>query len=339
VSIKDAICAVVAGRGLEAAQMEGAMESILQGQATPAQIAALLVALRMKGETVDELSAAARVMHRHCVPVVVAGSRPLIDTCGTGGDGLHTFNISTAAAIVVAAAGVAVAKHGNRAASSQTGSADVLEALGVAIELSPAHVARCIEQVGIGFMFARLHHPAMKHVGPVRSEIGVRTLFNFLGPLSNPASASHQVIGVSDARLLDTMAQVLGTLGKTRAMVVHGHGGMDEVSLSGPTQVAELRDGNVLRSTIAPEDFGLTTQPNADLRGGDAAHNAALIRALLAGEYGARRDAVVLNAAAALYVAGAAESPLVGAQLAARAIDSGDALRKLDAWVAATKAA
>jgi len=337
--MKAAIAAAVAGQHLDAALVELAMGVILAGQASPGQIGALLVALRMKGETAEELAAAARVMRRHCVRVDLAPKPVLLDTCGTGGDGLGTFNISTAAAIVVAAVGVPVAKHGNRAASSQTGSADVLEALGIVIELAPLQVARCIEQVGIGFMFARSHHPAMRHVAAVRGEIGVRTLFNFLGPLANPAGATHQVIGVSDVRVLETMARVLLLLGSTRAMVVHGHGGLDEIALAGPSRVAQLENGVVKLSVVSPEEFGLTTQPDADLRGGDAAHNAKLIRALLAGEPGPRRDAVVINAAAALYIAGRAGSLRDAAVRAAAAIDAGAAQNTLDAWIAASKAA
>jgi anthranilate phosphoribosyltransferase len=332
--MKDAIASVVAGHDLDAQSMQRAMELILGGGATHAQMAALLVALRMKGESATEIAAAARTMRKHCVRVVPASTPVLVDTCGTGGDGGQTFNISTAAAIVVAAAGVPVAKHGNRAATSRSGSADVLEALGVKIELPAERIARCIDELGIGFMFARAHHPAMRHVGPVRSEIGVRTLFNFLGPLANPAGATHQVIGVSDKRLLQTLAEVLGLLGGRRAWVVHGHGWLDEVALSGPTAVARLDQGQVSLAEISPEDFGVATQPDADLRGGDALDNAALLRRIFAGELGARRDAVVINAAVALHVAGAGQTLQQAAQRAAAAIDTGAAARKLDAWVA-----
>ncbi len=336
--MKDAIATVVAGRHLDAVSMERALEEILTGAASPAQMSALLVGLRMKGETAEEIAAAARVMRRHWVGVELASAGVLVDTCGTGGDGGNTFNISTAAAIVVAAAGVRVAKHGNRAASSRSGSADVLEALGVNIALGPAAISRCIDELGIGFMFARTHHPAMRHVGAVRSEIGVRTLFNFLGPLANPAGATHQVIGVSEPRMLQTMAQVLGLLGGTRALIVHGHGGLDEISLSGPTEVARLQNGQVTLGKITPEDFGVRTQPDADLRGGDASDNAGIISAILAGERGARRDAVVVNAAAALHLAGAAGSLREAALSAGQALDSGAAARKLQAWVALSKA-
>ncbi len=336
--MKTAIATVVAGRELGAEQMHAAMEQILGGGATPAQMAALLVALRIKGESAAEIAEAARCMRAHCVRVEHDELPVLVDTCGTGGDGAHTFNISTAAAIVVAAAGVPVAKHGNRAATSKAGSADVLEALGVRIELPPAQIARCIDEVGIAFMFAKAHHPAMRHVGAVRSEIGVRTLFNFLGPLCNPARATHQVIGVSDLRLLQTLAQVLGMLGGQRAWVVHGHGGLDELSLSGPSAVARLAAGVVTLGEVTPEDFGLVTQPNADLRGGDAAENARLIHAIFGGERGARRDAVVINAAAALHVATPGSSLAEAALRAAAAVDSGAAARKLQAWAAFSNA-
>ncbi|HEY2734664.1 MAG TPA: anthranilate phosphoribosyltransferase, partial [Polyangiales bacterium] len=292
---------------------------------------------RIKGETADEIAVAAAVMRRHCVPVALTKKAVVLDTCGTGGDGSQTFNISTAAALVIAAAGVPVAKHGNRAASSHAGSADVLEVLGVKIELAPLHVARCIEEIGIGFMFARAHHPAMRHVGPVRAELGVRTLFNFLGPLSNPASASHQVIGVPEVRLLDVFARALGRLGSERALIVHGHGGLDEFALSGPSRIAQLADGAVRELVVTPEDFGLTTQPNADLRVRDAQESASVIRAVLNGERGPHRDVVVLNAAAGLYVAGRAAAFDVAARLAAETLDSGAALAKLGAWAAATQ--
>jgi anthranilate phosphoribosyltransferase len=335
--VKAAIAAAVSGEEIAPALMEAAMSSMFSGEATPAQMAAFLIALRIKGETADEIAVAAAVMRRHCVPVALTKKAVVLDTCGTGGDGSQTFNISTAAALVIAAAGVPVAKHGNRAASSHAGSADVLEVLGVKIELAPLHVARCIEEIGIGFMFARAHHPAMRHVGPVRAELGVRTLFNFLGPLSNPASASHQVIGVPEVRLLDVFARALGRLGSERALIVHGHGGLDEFALSGPSRIAQLADGAVRELVVTPEDFGLTTQPNADLRVRDAQESASVIRAVLNGERGPHRDVVVLNAAAGLYVAGRAAAFDVAARLAAETLDSGAALAKLGAWAAATQ--
>lgn len=340
-AMKEAIACAAAGKELDAALMTRAMQAMLGGQATPAQVAALLVSLRMKGESAAELAQATSVMREHCVRVELSPhvrKANVVDTCGTGGDGADTFNISTAAAIVVAAAGVPVAKHGNRAASSQAGSADVLEALGVRIELSAAQVARCVEQAGIGFMFARAHHPAMRHVAAVRSEIGVRTLFNFLGPLANPAGVLHQVIGVSEPRMLEIMADVLARLGAKRAMVVHGHGGLDEIALSGSTRCASLSDGRLTTFSLSPEDFGVSLQPSADLRGGDAAQNASMIRAILAGERGARRDAVVVNAAAALHVAGAGASLRDAAGKASAAIDSGAAAATLERWISASKA-
>jgi anthranilate phosphoribosyltransferase len=336
--IKDAIATAAAGREVPADVMERAFETLLSGEATPAQIAALLVSLRMKGETASEIGAAARVMRRHCVPVTLAKPSVLFDNCGTGGDSSFTFNISTAAAIVIAAAGVSVAKHGNRAASSKTGSADVLEALGVAVELQPPSIARCVEQGGIGFMFARLHHPAMRHVAPVRSEVPVRTLFNFLGPLCNPAGATHQLIGVPEPRLCEMLARVLGELGTTRAWIVCGEGGLDEVALSGPTRVAQLDRGNLSVTEITPADFGLPEHPLESLKVADVAQSAAVIRAIFAGEQGPHRDAVLINAAAGLFVAGQVSSLREGTSAAAEAIDTGAAARKLETWGRLSKA-
>ena len=317
--------------------MEEAVSSMLRGEASLVQMAAFLVALRIKGETPAELAAAAKAMRQHCVPVKLTPKPVVLDTCGTGGDGSNTFNISTAAALVIAACDVPLAKHGNRAATSRAGSADVLEALGVKIELSPLQVARCIESVGIGFMFARTHHPAMKHVAPVRSDLGVRTLFNLLGPLTNPASASHQVVGVPELRLVGLFANALAALGSQRAWVVHGHGGLDELSLAGPTHVAQLDGGSVSEFDVTPEDFGLTRQAAADLCVRDVAHSAELIRTILRGERGACRDVVVLNAAAGLYVAGRAPSFVQAARLAGEALDSGAAMARLSAWVGASQ--
>ena len=335
--MKAAIAALVSGRELDAALVEEAVSSMLRGEASSVQMAAFLVALRIKGETSAELAAAATAMRRHCVPVKLTPKPVVLDTCGTGGDGSNTFNISTAAALVIAACDVPLAKHGNRAATSRAGSADVLEALGVKVELSPLQVARCIESVGIGFMFARTHHPAMKHVAPVRSEIPVRTLFNLLGPLTNPASASHQVVGVPELRLVNLLANALGALGSQRAWVVYGHGGLDELSLAGPSHVAQLDGGSVTEFDVAPEDFGLTRQPEADLCIRDVAHSAELIRNVLRGERGACRDVVVLNAAAGLYVGGRAASFVQAARLAAEALDSGAALARLSAWASASQ--
>jgi anthranilate phosphoribosyltransferase len=331
--MREAIAKTVRGEELDTASMERAMEAVFSGQASSAQIAALLVALRIKGETAGELAAAARIMRRHCTRVEVNGNGALLDTCGTGGDGAGTFNISTLAAIVAAACGVPVAKHGNRAASSKAGSADLLEALGVAIDLPAARVAECVKNVGIGFMFARTYHPAMRHAAPVRSELGLRTLFNLLGPLTNPAGATHQLLGVYDRNRVEQMAQVLALLGSKRAWVVHGLDGLDEISLCAPTLVAELDAGRVSTREITPKDFGVDAV-NADaLKGGDAQKNAAIARSILSGAKGPWRDAVVINAAAALCVVGAAASPLEGAARAAQALDSGAAQAKLDAWV------
>jgi anthranilate phosphoribosyltransferase len=335
--IADAIKAVVAGADLPDAEVEAAMDAILGGEASPAQIAAFVVGLRMKGESASEIAAAARALRKHCDAIRPKVDGPLLDTCGTGGDGLHTFNISTAAAIVAASCGVAVAKHGNRAVSSKAGSADVLEALGVRIDLSPERVLQSIEDLGIGFMFAPSHHSAMRHAAPVRRELGVRTLFNLLGPLSNPASATHQVVGVYDPGRLEQLAQALGALGLTAAWVVHGQGGLDEVSPAGPTRVAQLADGEVTCFDVSPIDFGIAEVPVEALGGGDAARNAQIIHAVLDGEQGPPRSAVLLNAAAALRVAGLADDLKAAADRAAEAIDRGDAKKKLERWAAFTQ--
>ncbi len=330
--ISDAIKEVMAGHDLSPDDVESAMDTILEGEASAAQIAALFVALRMKGESADEIAAAARSLRKHCDAIHPDVDGPLLDTCGTGGDGLHTFNISTAAAIVAAASGVAVAKHGNRAVSSKAGSADVLEALGVRIDLAPQQVVKCIEEVGIGFLFAPSHHGAMRHAAPVRRELGVRTLFNLLGPLSNPASASHQLVGVFDPARLVQMAQALGSLGLTAAWVVHGEGGLDEVSPSGASSVAEWADGKVREFEVRPSDFGLSDVPVEALAGGGAARNAEIIRDVLDGTQGPPRVAVLLNAAAALRVTGLAGDLRAAAERAAEAIDRGDAKRMLERW-------
>jgi anthranilate phosphoribosyltransferase len=335
--IADAIKQAVAGHDLSSTDIEAAMDAILGGEASDAQIAAFVVALRMKGESADEIAAAARALRKHCETIQPNVDGPLLDTCGTGGDGLSTFNISTAAALVAAACGVAVAKHGNRAVSSQAGSADVLEAFGVRIDLTPERVQQCIEEVGIGFLFAPSHHGAMRHAAPVRRELGVRTLFNLLGPLSNPASATHQVVGVYDGGRVEQLAQALGSLGLTAAWVVHGQGGLDEVSPSGATSVAELRGGKVRTFEVTPADFGLPEVPLEALRGGDAPHNAEIIRSVLDGEQGPARIAVLLNAAAGLCVTGVANDPKVAAERAAEAVDSGAASQTLERLVRFTR--
>ena len=335
--ISHAIKELVAGHDLSEHDVEGAMDMILTGRATPAQIAAFIVGLRIKGESALEIAAAARTMRKHCKQVQPQVAGPLLDTCGTGGDGLHTFNISTAAAIVAAAGGVSVAKHGNRAVSSKAGSADVLEALGVRIDLSPAQAQRSVEEVGIGFLFAPSHHAAMKYAAPVRRELGLRTIFNLLGPLSNPASATHQVVGVYDSAHIEQLAWALGALGLTAAWVVHGYGGLDEISPAGPTRVAELVEGEVRVTEISPADFGLPEVPIEALRGGDAQRNATIIREVLSGKENPARVAVLLNAAAALRVAGAAEDTRAAAEQAAEVIDSGAARATLERWVEFTR--
>jgi len=331
--LKPYIAKVIDFRNLSAEEAEAAMGIIMTGQATPAQIGAYLAALRMKGESVDEVAGSARAMRTYASPVPLPRSEgELVDTAGTGGDGAHTFNISTAAAFVIAGAGRKVAKHGNRAASSMCGSADVLGELGVNLDLTPAQVADCIEQVGIGFMFAPKFHPAMKHaIGP-RRELGQRTIFNLLGPLTNPAGATHQLIGVYDPALTHPLATVLGELGGIAAFVIHGHGGLDELTTSGPNRVSHLKDGRVENFELDATRFGLRPAALADLKGGSPQENAAILRALLACEdTSPRRDVVLLNSAAALALEhGDFQSALAQAELS---LDSGAALGKLDGLV------
>lgn len=324
---------LVERRNLTAGEAREVAEALLAGAATPAQVAGLLVAMRMKGETVDEISGFVQALRGEAVRVPIR-SADVVDPVGTGGDGLGTFNISTTAAFVAAGAGCRVAKHGNRSISSVCGSADVLRALGVNVDASPEVTAACIDEVGIGFLFAQRYHPGMRHVIGPRRELGVRTLFNLLGPLANPAGARRHVIGIYDRRLTHTLAEVLGRLGSTHALVVHGDDGLDEISLSGHTTVSELRDGEARTYTIAPEDLGASRAPLAAVRGGDAAMNAEITRVVLDGGTGPRRDIVLLNAAATIYVAGRAENLAAGMRLAAEAIDSGAAAAKLDALIA-----
>jgi anthranilate phosphoribosyltransferase len=326
-----------AGNHLSRQEAETAMEEILSGRAGEDSIVALLAALRTKGETVEELVGFARAMRRHATPIFSDASRPdelLVDTCGTGGDASGTFNISTTAAFVAAGAGARVAKHGNRSISSKCGSADVLEALGISLDVSPERVGAAINEIGIGFLFAPALHTAMRHAMPARRRLG-RTVFNLLGPLTNPAGARAQVAGVFSAEVVEKVANVLAELGVERAFVVHG-GGLDEISLAGETKVGEVRGGAVRVYEVTPEDFGLDRAPISAISGGDAAHNAELLRAILAGEPGPRRDIVIANAAAALVAAGRAADFLEGARLAAESIDSGAAPKKLDALVAFT---
>ena len=327
-AIKEAIARVAAGRSLEMDEAGEAMEEIVHGIATPSQIAAFAVALRMKRETPAEIAGLAKVMRREAVHVEVSGE--VVDTCGTGGDGRGTFNISTVAAFVASGAGARVAKHGNRAFTSSCGSADVLEALGVAIELQPEEVAACVERVGIGFMFAPMYHPAMKYAAGPRREIGIRTVFNILGPLTNPARASAQVMGVASAELAPIMGQVLGMLGCRHALVVHGEDGLDELTLAGHTHVVEVSDLGRRSFTVRPEDLGLRRSTVEQLGGGSAVDNAAIAVAVLGGEPGPHRDVVVLNAAAALYAAGKVGTLRDGVQAAYESIDSGAAAASLD---------
>jgi anthranilate phosphoribosyltransferase len=327
---QEAIARVTAGGDLSREDAAAVMRQVMSGEVPPALMAGLLVGLRMKGETVDEITGFAQAM-RACATRIECRSAPLVDTCGTGGDGSGTFNISTAASFVVAGAGTRVAKHGNRAASSHCGSADVLEALGVNIEAPPETVARCIDEVGLGFLFARNLHPAMGHAAGVRRELGVRTVFNILGPLSNPAGATRQVLGVFDGALVPTMARVALALGAERAYVVHGLCGLDELSTLGPSQVAEVRDGAISTYEVAPEDFRLTRASAADLAGGDPERNAEVLRSVLEGARGPCRDIVVLNAAAAIASGGLADDIAAGIPLAQESIDTGGALNKLEA--------
>ncbi|NJK80727.1 MAG: anthranilate phosphoribosyltransferase [Chloroflexaceae bacterium] len=332
-NIRDAIRMVVAGQHLEQDAAAAVMEAIMEGAASPAQIAAFLTALHLKGEHESEIAGMAMVMRSKATPVPFAG--PLVDTCGTGGDGAGTFNISTTAAFVVAGAGVTVAKHGNRAMSSESGSADLLEALGVKIDMEAAQVARLLRDAGIGFMFAPRFHPAMRHAGPVRREIGIRTVFNVLGPLTNPAGARHQVLGVATPTLAEKLALALGRMDIDHALVVHGAGGLDELSLSGPSLVYDVRPGQPpQRMVVDAAQLGLQPAPNEALRGGNAATNAAITKGVLTGaEQGPRRDVVLLNAAAALVAADAAPDLHTGIEQARASIDGGYAYERLQRMV------
>ncbi|MCI0865773.1 MAG: anthranilate phosphoribosyltransferase, partial [Chloroflexi bacterium] len=320
--------AAVAGRSLTMDEASSVMREIMGGEATPAQLGAFLTALRLKGETTEEIAGMATVMREMALRVDVDG--PLIDTVGTGGDGKNTFNISTATAFVAAAAGLKVAKHGNRAASGSCGSADVLEALGVKIELPPEDVARCINEAGLGFMFAPAFHPAMRHAAPVRREIGIRTVFNILGPLTNPAGAQSQLLGVALAELGEKMAQVLLLLGAHHALIVHGEGGLDEISLAGDTSVWEVKGGAVKNWTLRVDDTGLPRTSIDAIRGGTKEENADTMRRVLAGETGAVRDVVLVNSAGVLLAGELVDDIRQGVQRSAELIDNGSALGKLD---------
>jgi anthranilate phosphoribosyltransferase len=336
-------------QSLSREEAHAVMTEVLTGQCSDAQIAALLVALHMKGESVEEIVGFAEAIRAAAVPLDLhthsildasgTGRDALVDTCGTGGDASGTFNISTATALVVAGAGVRVAKHGNRSVTSKCGSADVMEALGVNISLPVSKVAACLEQVGIAFLFAPAMHSAMKHVQTARRELHLRTVFNLLGPLTNPARATCQVVGVYSADLVEKLAEALSMLGLHRALVVHGNDGLDEITITGPTRVGELRDGQVHTYEITPEEFGLQRAKLDDISGGDAACNAALIREVLSGKKSARRDVVLLNASAAIVAAGRADHLRDALPIAAKAIDSGAALAKLNALVAFTSGA
>ena len=331
--IQEALSRLLDGRDLNRDEARRVMGSIMDGEATPAQIGGFLVALRLKGETTEEIAGCAEAMREH-VLAVKPRRGDLVDTAGTGGDGARTFNISTAAALVAAAAGAGVAKHGNRAVSSASGSADVLEALGFSLELEPERIERSIDELGFGFLFAPTHHPAMRHAAPVRRELAARTVFNVLGPLTNPAGARAQVVGVYAPELVPTIADVLLSLGATRAFVVHGAGGVDELSPAGPNLVCEVADGEVRRREIDPLELGVPHCAPEDLRGGEPEDNARTIHEIFAGADGGRRDAVLLNAAGAIAAAGHAKDLEEGLGVAREAIDSGAAGERLEALVA-----
>ncbi len=332
-NLSEAIKKVVEGTSLSREEARDAMNAIMSGESTPAQIGAYITALRMKGETVDEIAGSAQAMREHAGRID-AEPESLVDTCGTGGDGAHTINISTIAGLIAAGAGVTVAKHGNRAVSSKCGSADVLKELGVKIDAEPETVKRCLDRANIGFFFAPLWHGAMKHaIGP-RREIGIRTIFNILGPLCNPTGARRQVLGVFDPKLTEVMAGVLKDLGSTHVWVVYGSDGLDEITISGPTRVTELRDGAIKTFDLYPMDLGVKESSLDKIRGGEAAHNAKIVNDVLGGWKGPCRDVTVLNAAAAIFVGGKAESIKEGVEKARESIDTGKAAEALKKFVA-----
>ncbi len=337
-SVESSFKALLEGRSLSAAEAEAAMEEIMTGQASAAKLAGWLVAMRVKGETPSEIAGCAKAMIRHAVKLPCK-SKDSVDTCGTGGDGLHTINISTGAAFVAAGAGVRVAKHGNKAVSSKSGSADVLDALGIDISIHPERAALCLDKVGIAFLFAPSFHPAMKHAAPIRRELGVRTIFNILGPLTNPAGATRAVLGVYSDPLCRKMAEAARELGFTRLMAVHGCDGLDEITIAGSTRVCELRDGEILDYQLTPEEFGVKLSSTGDLSGGTPVENASIIKDILAGrERSPRRDVIEVNAAAAIMVAGKADSWKEAFEAARKSIDSGAAMAKLQELSAFTKA-
>lgn len=333
--VKRAIAKVISGQHLEREEARNVMLEIMNGEATPAQIGSLVTALAMKGETTEEITGFAETMRLKSNRVATSHS-DLLDTCGTGGDGANTFNISTASAILAAAGGIRVAKHGNRAMSSKSGSADVLEALGVSIQLNGEQASRCLQQIGICFMFAQDYHPSMKYAAAPRRELGVRTVFNLLGPLTNPAGADHQLLGVFDRSKTELIANVLNALQLKRGMVVSSYDGLDEISISAPTQVTELRDGEVRTFTLTPEDLGLATYSLDQVAGGDAVKNAHIIRSIFEGAKGAYRDIVLANAGACFYVSGRCPSLTDGVKLAREIIDSGQAMNKLNQLITCT---
>lgn len=328
--IKDAVSKVARGEDLTEEEMVSVMKEVMSGGASPAQIGAFITALRMKGETVAEITGAARVMREKATKIEVSDDL-VVDTCGTGGDESMTFNISTAAAFVVAGCGITVAKHGNKSVSSKSGSADVLRALGVNIEAEVSNVEECLKEVGIGFLFAPLLHGAMKYAAPVRREIGIRTIFNILGPLTNPAGARYQVLGVYDPILTDLLGKVLANLGSTHAFIVHGEDGLDEITLTDETRVTELKDGEIKTYHLKPEDFGVQRCNAAELKGGGPDENAKIILEVLSGKDGPKRDVVLLNSSAAIVATGKARSLEEGVAIARGSIDSGEALKKLEA--------
>jgi anthranilate phosphoribosyltransferase len=330
ISFKQALQTLIEGRDFSYEEMLSVMGQVMAGELTSAQIAGLLMALRIKGETVDEIAAAAEVMRSLATKVNIKNTAHLVDTCGTGGDGIQTFNVSTAGAFVAAAAGASVAKHGGRSVSSTCGSIDVLEALGVNVNLTPEQVAASVDEIGIGFMFAPNHHSAMKYAAPVRRELGVRTMFNLLGPLTNPAGAKRQVMGVFHRDLTILLAGALQRLGSEHVMVVHGADGMDEISFTGDTYVAELKNGQITQYTVNPAQFGLPIHQLDTIQVKNAEESKAMVLAVLSGKHGPARDIVLLNAGAAIYVAGVAESLAAGIEKAIQVIDSGAAMEKLN---------
>ncbi|MBP3459085.1 MAG: anthranilate phosphoribosyltransferase [Lachnospiraceae bacterium] len=334
--IREAIAQLVEGKDLSYETAEQCMDEIMSGEASQMHMAAYLTALRMKGETIDEIAASANGMRKHATKL--NHDMDVLEIVGTGGDEAYSFNISTTAGIVAAAAGIPIAKHGNRSVSSKCGAADVLEALGVNITIEPEKMEKVLKEENISFMFAQIYHKAMRFVAPVRKELGIRTIFNILGPLSNPAFANMQLMGVYEEGLVKPMAEILMKLGVKRGMVVYGTDRLDEISISAPTIVCEIKDGTLTDYEITPEQFGLKTAGKSDMEGGDPAENAAITRAIFAGEKGPKRDAVVLNAGACIYIAGKAESLADGIKKAQEVIDSGKAMEKLEAFIKATNA-